>query len=130
MTLLSLEGAELACMRLCINIKGAAQSTFFVSSFDGELVYADWMRPEVRSTAICLLGLLRALVCFQVLCQLPRKALPCHACGGSGRLHVCHSTRLVMSTAQQPPWLLPGEEHPTALHTSLAAPIGRWVLSH
>eukprot|EP00891_Asterochloris_glomerata_P001605 jgi/Astpho2/1605/e_gw1.00028.2.1_t len=45
-TLLSLEGAELACMRLCINIKGAAQSTFFVSSFDGELVYADWMRPE------------------------------------------------------------------------------------
>ena len=55
MTLLSLEGAELACMRLCINTKGAAQSTFFVSSFDGELVYADWMRPEVRST-VCVPG--------------------------------------------------------------------------
>ena len=56
MTLLSLDGAELACMRLCINIKGAAQSTFFVSSFDGELVYADWLRPEVHSITVCFVG--------------------------------------------------------------------------
>lgn len=41
------EGGDLAAMRACFNLKDTLKTTFFVGSADGELVYADWIKPEV-----------------------------------------------------------------------------------
>ena len=42
------EGGDLAATRACFNLKDTLKTTFFVGSADGELVYADWIKPEVR----------------------------------------------------------------------------------
>lgn len=41
------EGGDLAATRACFNLKDTLKTTFFVGSADGELVYADWIKPEV-----------------------------------------------------------------------------------
>lgn len=41
------EGGDLAAVRACFNLKDTLKTTFFVGSADGELVYADWIKPEV-----------------------------------------------------------------------------------
>ena len=41
------EGGDLAATRTCFNLKDTLKTTFFVGSGDGELVYADWIKPEV-----------------------------------------------------------------------------------
>ena len=41
------EGGDLAATRSCFNLKDTLNTTFFVGSGDGELVYADWIKPEV-----------------------------------------------------------------------------------
>lgn len=33
-------------MRMCFNFKDIDKGLFYVSSFDGELVYADFVKPE------------------------------------------------------------------------------------
>lgn len=42
------EGGDLGAVRSCFNLKDTLKTTFFVGSSDGELVYADWIKPEVR----------------------------------------------------------------------------------
>ncbi len=44
------EGGDLGGMRTCFNLKDTLKTTFFVGSTDGELVYADWIKPEVSTT--------------------------------------------------------------------------------
>ena len=41
------EGGDLGAVRSCFNLKDTLKTTFFVGSSDGELVYADWIKPEV-----------------------------------------------------------------------------------
>ena len=41
------EGGDLGATRACFNLKDTLKTTFFVGSADGELVYADWIKPEV-----------------------------------------------------------------------------------
>jgi len=41
------EGGDLGALRTCFNLKDTLKTTFFVGSSDGELVYADWIKPEV-----------------------------------------------------------------------------------
>ncbi len=41
------EGGDLGALHTCFNLKDTLKTTFFVGSSDGELVYADWIKPEV-----------------------------------------------------------------------------------
>lgn len=41
------EGGDLGAVRSCFNLKDSLKTSFFVGSSDGELVYADWIKPEV-----------------------------------------------------------------------------------
>ena len=43
------EGGDVGGVRSCFNLKDTLKTTFFVGSSDGELVYADWIKPEVGS---------------------------------------------------------------------------------
>ncbi|KAL0054665.1 hypothetical protein WJX82_000717 [Trebouxia sp. C0006] len=40
------EGGDLGALHTCFNLKDTLKTTFFVGSSDGELVYADWIKPE------------------------------------------------------------------------------------
>ncbi|KAK9820498.1 hypothetical protein WJX72_010908 [[Myrmecia] bisecta] len=47
-TLLSAEGGDLAACKCSFSLKDALKSQFFVGSFDGELVYSDYLKPEAE----------------------------------------------------------------------------------
>lgn len=47
------EGGDLGALHSCFNLKDTLKTTFFVGSCDGELVYADWIKPEVCTPCSC-----------------------------------------------------------------------------
>ena len=47
------EGGDLGALHSCFNLKDTLKTTFFVGSCDGELVYADWIKPEVSTCCSC-----------------------------------------------------------------------------
>lgn len=44
--LVGIEGGDLAALQFSFSFRDAFKTEFFASSFDGEVAYADWVRPE------------------------------------------------------------------------------------
>jgi len=69
------EGGGLGALHTCFNLKDTLKTTFFVGSSDGELVYADWIKPEVIT------------ICCHSVCAFQEKAF----CLLAGLCGLCQS---------------------------------------